>query len=43
MEEVKEGWGEFCNDKVHILCCLPLYREWDGLDRQHAFLPNMYI
>lgn len=27
MEEVKGGWGEFCNDMVHILCCLPIYGE----------------
>jgi hypothetical protein len=37
MEEVKGGWGEFCNDKVHILCCLPIYREWDGLDSSTPF------
>jgi len=37
MEEVKGRWEEFCEDKVSILCFLPIYGEWDGLDTQHDF------
>jgi hypothetical protein len=42
-EDVKGAWGKFCNDKLHVLCCLPKYGERGVSDTYRACLTNIYI